>query len=109
MKYTRPGDPAVIEVQQTITNDEFIFVVKDNGVGFDMKYSDKRFGVFQRLHLQDEFDGTGIGLATVERHRIFVLNPATLLRLVMRVQDASARVLDHSEQTIQSAIRRLKE
>jgi light-regulated signal transduction histidine kinase (bacteriophytochrome) len=67
LKYSRPRSPAVIEIGQTEKEGERVIFVKDNGVGFDMKYSDKLFGVFQRLHLAEDFEGTGIGLATVER------------------------------------------
>jgi PAS domain S-box-containing protein len=67
LKYSRPRSPAVIEIGQTEKEEGKAIFVKDNGVGFDMKYSDKLFGVFQRLHVAEEFEGNGIGLATVER------------------------------------------
>jgi PAS domain S-box-containing protein len=67
LKYSRPRSHAVIEIGQTEKEGEKVIFVKDNGVGFDMEYSDKLFGVFQRLHLAEEFEGNGIGLATVER------------------------------------------
>ncbi|HLP35953.1 ATP-binding protein [Lacibacter sp.] len=67
MKYSSLQDQPVIEIGATHTNGKVEYYVKDNGVGFDMKYSDKLFGVFQRLHRQDEFEGTGIGLALVKR------------------------------------------
>ncbi len=67
VKYTRPRKPAVIEVGQTVLEDRPVIFVRDNGVGFSMKYADKLFGVFQRLHRKEDFEGTGEGLATVQR------------------------------------------
>ena len=68
VKYTRPKDPAVIEIGCAGEEDgRLVLFVRDNGVGFDMKYADKLFGVFQRLHRADQFEGTGIGLANVRR------------------------------------------
>lgn len=67
IKYSRPKPLSIIEVGASIGSDEIIYFVKDNGVGFDMRYTDKLFGVFQRLHSADEFEGTGIGLAIVKR------------------------------------------
>ena len=67
-KFTAPRQTAIIEVGgKKGKNDENIYYVKDNGVGFDMKYSGKLFGLFQRLHGQDEFEGTGVGLSIVQR------------------------------------------
>ena len=67
IKYSSKKENALIEVFSEYKNEEVIFVVKDNGSGFDMKYSGKLFHVFQRLHSDDEFEGNGIGLATVSR------------------------------------------
>jgi PAS domain S-box-containing protein len=66
-KFTQNRPAAVVEVGSLVTDGEPTLFVRDNGVGFDPQYADKLFGVFQRLHRQEEFPGTGIGLATVQR------------------------------------------
>jgi light-regulated signal transduction histidine kinase (bacteriophytochrome) len=67
VKYTRQRDLAMVEIGQTTIGGESVIFVRDNGAGFDMKNADKLFGAFQRLHRQEEFEGTGVGLATVRR------------------------------------------
>ena len=66
-KYSRTRDPAIIEVSGAVEGDGTTYLVADNGVGFDMAYVGKLFGVFQRLHRAEEFEGTGIGLALTKR------------------------------------------
>lgn len=73
LKYTRGRQPAIIEVGARSETGETVYFVRDNGVGFDEKHAGKLFGVFQRLHKAEEFEGTGVGLALVksivDRHR----------------------------------------
>ncbi|WP_084473893.1 PAS domain S-box protein, partial [Deinococcus pimensis] len=67
LKYSRTREQSRIEVSARLTGDEYAVTVRDNGVGFDPRFADKLFGVFQRLHRAEEFEGTGIGLANVRR------------------------------------------
>ncbi|MEO6238650.1 MAG: PAS domain S-box protein [Vicinamibacterales bacterium] len=68
IKYSRDREEAIVEIGRAADEDgRAVLFVRDNGVGFDMRYVDKLFGVFQRLHRPEEFEGTGIGLATVRR------------------------------------------
>jgi PAS domain S-box-containing protein len=76
VKYTRRREKAVIEIGQTVRDGRPVLYVRDNGVGFDMKYADKLFGVFQRLHRAEEFEGTGVGLSIV--HRIIRMHDGSI-------------------------------
>jgi two-component system sensor histidine kinase/response regulator len=67
MKYSAKKEKAVIEIGSDVKEDEIIYFVRDNGAGFNMAYADKLFGVFQRLHRSVDFEGTGVGLAIVQR------------------------------------------
>jgi len=67
IKYSSKKEQPVVEISSAVLGDNITYTVKDNGEGFDMKYADKLFGVFQRLHSDREFAGTGVGLATVQR------------------------------------------
>ncbi|MCZ6802314.1 MAG: PAS domain S-box protein [Nitrospirae bacterium] len=67
LKFSRPRTPAVIEVEGKVDRSHCLYIIRDNGVGFNMQYSKKLFGVFDRLHSMEEFEGTGVGLAIVQR------------------------------------------
>ncbi|MEY3896653.1 MAG: hypothetical protein RLZZ214_2173, partial [Verrucomicrobiota bacterium] len=67
LKYTRKCDLAKIEIGFELTDEGTIYFVRDNGTGFNMNYADKLFGVFQRLHRMEDYEGTGVGLAIVQR------------------------------------------
>lgn len=66
-KYSRLKEKAIIKINSEVNGNQIIYHIQDNGAGFDMRYADKLFGVFQRLHTDEEFEGTGVGLAIIQR------------------------------------------
>jgi Bacteriophytochrome (light-regulated signal transduction histidine kinase) len=67
VKFTKNQKPGIIEMSSYKEGEKVVYCLKDNGAGFDMEYYDKLFGVFQRLHSSEEYEGTGVGLAIVQR------------------------------------------
>ena len=67
VKYSKLSRKAIIEISSAIKGNEIVYSIADNGAGFDMRYANKLFGVFQRLHSDESFEGTGVGLAIVHR------------------------------------------
>jgi light-regulated signal transduction histidine kinase (bacteriophytochrome) len=67
LKYTGKTEHVRIEIGCQLIDNQETYFIRDNGAGFDMQYADKLFGVFQRMHLERDFEGTGIGLAIVQR------------------------------------------
>jgi light-regulated signal transduction histidine kinase (bacteriophytochrome) len=67
IKFSRGRDPAVVEIGRTVQDKETVYFVRDNGAGFDMRYASKLFGMFQRLHGNARFEGSGVGLASVQQ------------------------------------------
>ncbi len=67
VKYTQYKEKTIIEIQAEEKTNTIVYSIKDNGAGFDMRYADKLFKIFQRLHLQEKFEGVGIGLSFVQR------------------------------------------
>jgi len=67
IKYSQKRDAPLVEIGSLTRDGQLMYFVRDNGIGFDMKYSEKIFGVFERLQTSDAYEGTGIGLAIVQR------------------------------------------
>lgn len=67
VKYSQPKQESIVTITSHVEGDMTVYSIHDNGVGFNPKYADRLFGLFQRLHDSEEFDGTGIGLAIVKR------------------------------------------